>query len=427
MRKPVVVIPGYYGSILSDRISGEVIWLDGFHLAHPDDTLDALSLDSGHDDRIVPTGILDEVFIFPFWTPDVYKPLITFLRDGLKYEPKEILSFRVDWRKSIDIAAADLDKQIHTVLAQNDATQVDIIAHSHGGLVARRFLQQFNPALVDNLITLGVPHHGMLKTFMALDRGIGFFTFSPAHIRDVSRSFPSAYELLPQNGAHGMFVAPSGPTTPFANNTWALTPKSKQLLADAAAVVQSLPQTLPVKATFIYGTHQNTTTQAAMSAAGKLTFVDTDDGDGTVPRVSAAGTGLGGNIRSLPIPYGVHSSLFNYAEARTVIKDVLMDRTPQPHFAFGFESGPMFRPRTTNELAVELRDASGAVLPNANVRLKILAPKVNQPLSQSANGDFVAKIKMPGPGQHFQYEITADSSSLAKPIVRTGVLFAGNF
>lgn len=124
MRRPVVVIPGYYGSLLSDKLTGEVIWLDGYHLVRPDDTLDAIRLDTGDPDRIIPSGILDEVLILPFWTPDVYKPLLQFLHGELGYGTGEVYSFYVDWRKSVTVAAADLAVRISGLLARTGATSV---------------------------------------------------------------------------------------------------------------------------------------------------------------------------------------------------------------------------------------------------------------------------------------------------------------
>lgn len=427
MRRPVVVIPGYYGSLLSDRVSGEVIWLDSYHLLRPDDTLDALRLDTGDPDRIVASGILDEVVVLPFWTPDVYKPLVAFLRHELGYGEQEVYSFYVDWRKSLDLAAADLARRIEGLIARTGSKQVDLIAHSHGGLVARRYLERSDPTVVKNLITLGTPHHGMLKTFAAMTRGIGVFTFSAASIRDVSRTFPSAYELLPSNPKHGLFKVGGVPSTPFADAAWLSSGASKKLLTEAHNVIKTLPPTLPVKGTFIYGTRSATSTQATATAAGKLTFTVSDDGDGTVPRVSASGEGIGGEIRLVPIPFGAHGSLFNHAEARRAIKDALLDRKPQPQFAFGFESGRMFRPRSLNDLAIELRDSNGALLPEANVHLKIKATKTNVELVASETGDYFKRIRMPGPGQHFEYEIIAKAPALDAPVVQRGVLFAGNY
>lgn len=59
------------------------------------------------------------------------------------------------------LAARELAKDIDTVLAKEHATQVDLVCHSVGGLVARHFLQgRKGRAKVRHLVMLGTPHRG---------------------------------------------------------------------------------------------------------------------------------------------------------------------------------------------------------------------------------------------------------------------------
>ena len=80
MRKPVMVIPGYYGSKLTDRLSNELLWIDSHAILNSGTMLDAIRLDTGDEDRVVASGILDEIHILGFISPDVYKPLLRFLQ-----------------------------------------------------------------------------------------------------------------------------------------------------------------------------------------------------------------------------------------------------------------------------------------------------------------------------------------------------------
>lgn len=179
MAKPVVVIPGYYGSKLADAVHQRVIWLTANSLLNPDATLEALRLDGGDPRRVVPVGILEEVPILAFWSPDVYKDLLAFLRNNLHRE--HVLGFFYDWRKSLEEGADLLNNQIVRLLDQTGAPRVDIVAHSFGGLVARALFAKFPETVqkVDWLITLGTPHHGMLRTFRAIVEGLRAFAVWP--------------------------------------------------------------------------------------------------------------------------------------------------------------------------------------------------------------------------------------------------------
>ena len=64
---------------------------------------------------------------------------------------------------SIDDYVKPLSRKVDEILAQSSHSQVTIVAHSMGGLAARRYLQSDDSAgCVAKLITLGTPHHGTL-------------------------------------------------------------------------------------------------------------------------------------------------------------------------------------------------------------------------------------------------------------------------
>ncbi len=62
--------------------------------------------------------------------------------------------------------ATQLAARIDAILAATGATQVLLVAHSMGGLVAREYLRRHGGARVRRLITLGTPHHGSLHAWM---------------------------------------------------------------------------------------------------------------------------------------------------------------------------------------------------------------------------------------------------------------------
>lgn len=61
--------------------------------------------------------------------------------------------------------AAELKNMINTILNDTDSDQVNIVAHSKGGLDARSYISQ-NPGKVDNLIMIATPNQGTPAAYM---------------------------------------------------------------------------------------------------------------------------------------------------------------------------------------------------------------------------------------------------------------------
>jgi pimeloyl-ACP methyl ester carboxylesterase len=416
---PVVIIPGYYGTLLLDQAANDrTVWLTLDGLFHSGEVLDAINLETGDPDRIVSGGILEEIHIIGRWAPNFYKGLRMFF-GSLGFPPEQVISFGVDWRRTLDFNIDQLHDKISRI------GNVNIVAHSHGGLVARAYLHKHGGTLVDSLITLGTPHKGMLDTFQALAEGIDFFKWSKSHLMKTARTFPSAYELLPSDPGDGLFQWNSNKNAdPFANNGWADASMQAKLL-DAAGVVSSLPRTLPVKSAFIFGTHRDTVSLASGGTNKKLKFITKPAGDGTVPTISASGNGLSGDaVERYAIPYGIHSQLFEDPAAQTVMKNILFNR-PMAHFAFGF-SREMFFAGQTIGLGVDLRGPHGEVFADADVRININGQDIPLQRDDDAGDYFVSFTTPSSPQQHLQYKITASSSALSQPFTKVGALHSIN-
>ncbi|HUL90182.1 MAG TPA: alpha/beta fold hydrolase [Pseudolabrys sp.] len=61
---------------------------------------------------------------------------------------------------SIDVFADQLHARIETLCADTEASQVSLLGHSMGGLVARAYLRKHGPARIAKLVTLASPHRG---------------------------------------------------------------------------------------------------------------------------------------------------------------------------------------------------------------------------------------------------------------------------
>jgi hypothetical protein len=410
MSNPAIVIPGYLGSKLAESVHRKLVWLDSHGLLNPEVTLEALRLDIGDPDRIVPTGILDEVVVLPpFWDPDVYKGLTAFLRDNLRLR---VFEFYYDWRKSLEAAADLLNNQVLRWLHETGAPKVDLVAHSFGGLVARAYLAKHGPDKVDRLITLGTPHKGAVEALETLVRGRRLFTFPAGKVRQVSRTFPSLYEVAPSDPADRMFLSGGQPANPMQVNGWCESQPMRDLLAAAAARMPALlPAQLPVETWMISGTRISTSAVAAFDQ-GAMTFTQNDHGDGTVPEVSARGNGLGGqNVFRFTIPFGPHVRLFGLEKVQQrILTPILLGRpVPDFHLFSGFQNEPLFVPRTANTFAAAVFRKDGQAVLDADVRLTISGSSIqNQRVQLSNRQDYELRInRMPGPGGGHPYTVTA--------------------
>jgi len=108
--------------------------------------------------------------------------------------------------KSIEEQVGLLQKKIQTLQeSKNLRNKFHIIAHSMGGLVARRYIYKY-PGVVKGLVTLGTPHHGspLADSF----EWAGFFlsakdaisNLRPSFIRQFNEKFPIDSSPLAENG-----------------------------------------------------------------------------------------------------------------------------------------------------------------------------------------------------------------------------------
>ena len=68
---------------------------------------------------------------------------------------------------SIDVMGDRLAARIADVLAATGASQLTLVAHSMGGLICRAYLRRYGGEKVDQLITMGSPHHGTFHAHLA--------------------------------------------------------------------------------------------------------------------------------------------------------------------------------------------------------------------------------------------------------------------
>jgi len=418
VQRPILLLPGYYGSRFKLKKTDEVIWVDLDDVFSPKRVMEALRL--GQDpDPVYVSGLLDAIDLRPFWCVGIYKKLKRFLKKTVGYSADLIHDHPIDWRQSLDFSA----DRLHAAL-QSDPLQhqpVDLLCHSHGGLVARAYLTKYGNSRVARCITLGTPHHGMLKVLQALYEGIDLATFNKKTTKPVARTMPSAYELLPRFAQHGLFSWNGLHADPLTSQEWTdHEPDSSQscllrtMLKQASKTTADLlPNKIQVPSFFIYGTRLDTQTGTSGSAIEPMTIQRGEDGDSTVATISAMGGGIEGEVVRCPAPFALHMSLFNDAYVRKLLKSILRSNIlPYGEVQVCVQwQNRFYFPNTEHGLAVEVRDDKGDPLPGTLVQVKLYrGGHYHQPLAefvlpQTSRGDFFRKIPLPGLGEPLRYQV----------------------
>lgn len=427
MQRPVIIVPGYYGSELVDIATEALIWVNLHLPIQSGKMLDAIRIDEGAPERVKAGRILDSLPILPFLKPGIYSGLRHFLMDEVGYRREEVFTIGIDWRQSVARLADDLQQKIQAILNRTGAAGADVIAHSHGGLAMRAYLAKHGGDSVHSLISVAVPHKGMFKTMQAVIEGFPFFGVSPSHLMKTARTFPSAYELLPNDVADGLFTIGGAAMDPCLAIDWAETPKMQSMLGEARRAIDAIGRKLVVPTYVLYGTHQPTLTSCTAKAATLgAEFTVSDLGDGTVPMVSGMGRGLTSatTLRRYAVPFADHMSLFNDPNARLLIKDILLERRREAYLAVQWNE-TMYRRDETLQVAAALYTADGDAISDADVRLTIGGTALrNEPMPRrAATGSYDLTVQLQGVGGAVLHPtVTATSPSLSRPITVSQLL-----
>jgi len=230
-KRPLIFIPGVTGSYLDDD-KGVNLWPHGSN----EDKL-RLSLDpseTGNQATVQVTDVLRSPTFCTF-TQDVYQTLISKLTTtgGYREDSKEsnptLFVFAYDWRLSNDeLSNAHLLKTyIDYVRGKYPGTDVDILTHSMGGLLARRYIiTNRDDHHIKKLITVAAPWLGAPKAIKVMNTGEWFDGFwgtrveqehcviKRATLKKLVEFFPSIHQLLPSQYYYNL----GG--TPFQEDGW---------------------------------------------------------------------------------------------------------------------------------------------------------------------------------------------------------------
>lgn len=345
MRDMIVLLPGITGSVLQK--DGEDLWGLSFRalwnaLPSPHRRLQQLML-GGDDiykddlgDGITATALMPDAHLIPFfWKIDGYTAVARLISNYFSVipgslhdkKPANYFEFPYDWRRDNRYTARKLKDFIDERLAiwrgiQEDA-KVIFLAHSMGGLAARYYLEVMGGwPDCRALITFGTPHRGSIKALNFLANGNKNLLVD---LSDVVRSFTSTYQLLPRYK-----VVKVGSQYERVAEISNIPNVDKKRAEDALAFHREIEDAVNhhlkdekyrkgYKTIPIVGSRQPTLQSAELSegkliVSNKVPSSDFDplleDGDGTVPRISATPIELGEEYRDTFFPE-LHGSLQN--------------------------------------------------------------------------------------------------------------------
>lgn len=227
----IVIVPGIMGSKLKLKHTGELIWGDPFkvlwhaqrrvpnilHRVRPNKVLDEwlAKLKYSPSNALEPVGIVDRVVFVPPWAKlNKYTRLLRLLEkmgysvNAEKEEDRNVYEFAYDWRQDNRESAKQLGERIRHWQSFHPGAKAWIIAHSNGGLVASWYISRLDgDKYVGKLIMMGSPLEGAFSAMQMVMKGLenliarylGMGLNIPDRTREVFRTFPSSYQLLPTN------------------------------------------------------------------------------------------------------------------------------------------------------------------------------------------------------------------------------------
>ena len=262
----VYLLPGLMGSRLGSRgvLLDDVLWLDLVEIAAGH--LTRLALPAGS--RLVALGMM---------LLNTLK-----LKLSLKIAGFDTRTHAYDWRRSVGALAVELEQRI---AGDGGGTDVMLVGHSMGGVVARVALGRQRAGQITRVVQLGAPNHGSFAPVLAL-RGLYPSVRKLAAIdrrhtaedlaRIIFRTLPALHELLPDPrlaGAPDLFDVDSWPDDELR--------PSAALLQAAWNERQQWPAS-DDRCLQVVGVRQDTVT-AVRRAGTTFDFDVAPLGDGTVP------------------------------------------------------------------------------------------------------------------------------------------------
>ena len=209
VKNPVLIVPGLLGTELYE--GEQEVWpnVDDLMVAPFDNFLNELLFDNelNSEKQIIPNGVIGNVSALFDYTDKLINLLTT---SEVGYVADEnLFTFPYDWRYGMTGEYPDgqtnmdlLAEKIEEIRVQTGAENVDVIAHSLGGLIVKKYIMDSTndaPAHIGKLIFVGTPNLGSPIAAKAILMGHNFniAVLSGGKIKEISENMPAAHDLLP--------------------------------------------------------------------------------------------------------------------------------------------------------------------------------------------------------------------------------------
>ncbi len=220
-RNPVVFLHGVAGSVL--KTGSRYIWptvapgdVADLHLVNGPADTEAVDVVREYDVGGLGAEVLqfygpfirhmvEEQDYVEFDLEEDRSRLINFYLINTPFQEKpDLFTFPYDWRRPNASHVATLHTFIQRICELHDGAKVNLVAHSMGGLVMRRYLIEYGSESVERVVTVGSPIWGAPESAFRMFTGI-FFGVGPIDfinsraMKESVLSMPAVHELNPSS------------------------------------------------------------------------------------------------------------------------------------------------------------------------------------------------------------------------------------
>ncbi|MFH1320224.1 MAG: CHAP domain-containing protein [Bacteroidota bacterium] len=154
---PVLIVPGIMGSFSSCLFSPECTDYNW-------DPFGPINID------LTRNWVLDPIDFIGY--DPTYESLLQAFRDAGYVDGVTLFPVPYDWRnRNQDTATEFLEAAIESAKQASGHTEVDIVAHSMGGLVTRWYIEGMDRSDIRKFVMLGTPNHGSAKAYFPWEGG----------------------------------------------------------------------------------------------------------------------------------------------------------------------------------------------------------------------------------------------------------------